>query len=67
MYSYQCDNMACQQFINHVAASGNYLASLPAENQPTAAAGQLAAVNVYIGKLSGPCEALQAAEAIQAR
>ena len=57
--------MACQQFINHVAASANYLASLPAENQAAAVTGQLAAVKIYIAKLSGPQEALQAAQAIQ--
>jgi hypothetical protein len=57
--------MACQQLISHVSASGRYLQNLAAEYHPRAVIGQIAAVKIYIEKLAGPNEAMQASEAIQ--
>ena len=57
--------MACQQLVNHVAASAKFLASIPAENRAAVMTGQLAAVQAYIERLSGPQEAFQGAQAIQ--
>ena len=54
--------MACQQLISHVSASGRYLQNLAAEYHPRAVIGQIAAVKIYIEKLAGPNEAMQASE-----
>ena len=58
-------NMACQQLISHVRASGQYVGNLAAELQEKAMHGQISAVKTYLEKIAGPEEALQASEAIQ--
>ena len=63
--SCQCDNMACQQLVQHVQASAAYMRALPDGERAALMKSQLRAVKHIIEKISGPVDALEAARAVR--